>query len=90
MNDVTVALVGLGGYGNIYARMLLDGAKGHGARVVAGIDPFADRTGNLEKFQQAGIPVFYDLERFFAISTADLVIISTGIHLHTPMTILAL
>ncbi len=90
MNDVTVALVGLGGYGNIYARMLLDGAEGHGVRVVAGIDPYAERTGNLQKFQQVGIPVYNDLESFLAVSTADLVIISAGIHLHTPMTILAL
>jgi predicted dehydrogenase len=90
MKDVTVALVGLGGYGNIYAGMLLEGAEGHNVRVVAGIDPFAERTGNLGKFQQAGIPVFADLGSFFAVNTADLIIISTGIHLHTPMTILAL
>ena len=86
MSEVKVALVGLGGYGNIYARMLLEDAAEHGVRLVAGIDPFAERSGNLEKFRQAAIPVYNDLASFFAQDRADLVIISTAIHLHAPMT----
>ncbi len=90
MREVTIALVGLGGYGDIYARMLLTGAAQHGARLVAGIDPYAERTGNLEKFRQAGIPVYADLASFFGQAKADLVVISTAIHLHAPMTLQAL
>jgi predicted dehydrogenase len=90
MEEVTVALVGLGGYGSVYTRMLLERGAEHGARLTAGIDPYASQTGNLEKFQLAGIPIFENLQAFYAVSTADLVIISTGIHLHAPLTILAL
>lgn len=90
MSEVTVALVGMGGYGNIYSRMLLEEAAAYGVRLVAGVDPFAERSGNLEKFQQAGIPVYADLTGFFERDRADLVVISTAIHLHTPMTLQAL
>ncbi len=67
MNEVSVVLVGMGGYGNIYARMLLEGAAEHGARLVAGIDPYAERSGNQEKFRQAGIMVYADLADFFRL-----------------------
>jgi predicted dehydrogenase len=90
MREVTVALVGMGGYGNIYARMLLEDAAEHGVRLVAGVDPFAERSGNLEKFQLAGIPVYAGLADFYAQDKADLVVISTAIHLHAPMTLQAL
>ena len=90
MGEVTIALAGLGGYGDIYVRMLLAGAAQHGARLIAGIDPFAERTGNLEKFRQAGIPVYADLAEFFEQGKADLVVISTAIHLHALMALEAL
>jgi predicted dehydrogenase len=90
MREVTVVLVGLGGYGNIYARMLLEEAVEHGVHLVAGVDPFAERSGNLEKFQQARIPVYAGLADFFTQEKSDLVVISTAIHLHAPMTLQAL
>ena len=44
----------------------------------------------LQNFEDQQIPIYSDLETFYANSGADLVIIAAPIHLHTPFTITAL
>ena len=39
--EIKVALVGIGGYGEFYAAELFRSAAHYGVRLVAGIDPFA-------------------------------------------------
>ena len=90
MGIVDVVLVGMGGYGHLYAKALLNDAKIHGARLVAGVDPYAEKSGNLDLFRKAGIPVYDNLETFYHKQKADLAVISTAIHLHAPLTCLAL
>jgi len=86
---LSIALVGLGGYGNEYLRMLVaDGLEG--TRLVAGVDPSPDSCKFLREFEQAGIPIFPDLDAFYGEMSADLVIVSTPIHHHAPMTCRAL
>ena len=41
VKEISVALAGIGGYGNIYARALLGGAQEHGVRLAAGIESCA-------------------------------------------------
>ncbi len=89
--EVTVALVALGGYGRFYLRALFsEAAKMHNVRMVAGIDPMAERYDYLEPLREAQIPIYDDLEHFYAESAADLVVISAPIHFHAPFTCLAL
>jgi predicted dehydrogenase len=90
MKEVSVALVGLGGYGDNYVHELFDAPAERQVRLVAGIDPYADRSGNQTLFEQAGIPIYPDLGSFYRKQTANLVVISTAIHLHASQTILAL
>jgi predicted dehydrogenase len=88
--EVKIALVGIGGYGHHYLRHLLHAPAERHIRLVAGIDPAPERCEFLQKLQEANIPLYADLESFYAESSADLAIICTPIHWHTPLTCLAL
>jgi predicted dehydrogenase len=88
--QVTIALVGIGGYGETYLNELLPGRIDQDVRLVAGIDPQPERCSRLAELKAAGIPLFSDLESFYRSSTADLVVISAPIHLHAPLTCTAL
>ncbi|MBN2002783.1 MAG: Gfo/Idh/MocA family oxidoreductase [Anaerolineae bacterium] len=88
--EVTVALVGLGGYGNFYLRSLFQGAAEHNMRLVAGIDPNPIACQHLADLESAHIPIYPDLQHFYADNTADLVMVVAPIHLHLPFTLTAL
>lgn len=90
MKRVSLALVGLGGYGGIYADALLAQAEAKGIDWVAGIDPYAEKSGRLERLQEAGVPIYPSLEAFYRQQQADLVVIAAAIHLHAPLTQMAL
>lgn len=90
MDEVRVALAGIGGYGAGYAEELLQPSTPHSARFVAGIDPMPQLSPVYDALRQAGIPVFEDLESFYAADMADLVVISAPIHWHAPLTLQAL
>lgn len=85
-DEVTIALVGIGGYGELYAAELFVSAAKNGAKLVAGIDPYAERSLVFGEFQQRNILIYPDLEQFYEREFADLVIVSTPIHLHAPHT----
>ncbi|MBM4050671.1 MAG: Gfo/Idh/MocA family oxidoreductase, partial [Planctomycetes bacterium] len=103
-NEITVVLVGIGGYGHNYVSALLDAppaqeAKKPGflekpgfsaARIVGAVDPSPERCTRLADVQARGIPICSSLEQFYASARADLAVISTPIHLHGPQTCLAL
>jgi len=88
--EVTIALMGVGGYGGAYVAELLDAPRDRGVRIVAAIDPAAERCPRLAELQARGGAVFADAERFYETATADLAVISAPIHLHAPLTRLAL
>lgn len=85
-----IALVGIGGYGLFYLRELLQSRPERNVELVAGIDPYAERSPLFEDIKRAHIPLFPDLESFYQHETADLVILSVPIHLHARLTCLAL
>ena len=89
-HPVTVALVALGGYANVYQRALFAKMAAHDVKLVAGIDPNPVGSHFLNQFEAADIPIYPDLDSFYAEATADLVIIAAPIHLHAPLTIKAL
>ena len=90
MKEVTVALVGIGGYGEFYANRLLNSADAHDVRFVAAIDPQPNRSAYWDALQAARIPIYDDLEAFYRVAMADLVVIAAPIHLHAPFTCQAL
>lgn len=83
---ITMALVGLGGYGNQYLGQIFTPDKLPDIEFVAGIDPNPTSCNYLEDMESAKIPIFPSLDAFYKEMTADLVILSTPIHLHEPMT----
>ncbi|MGC9468699.1 MAG: Gfo/Idh/MocA family protein [Anaerolineae bacterium] len=91
MKDVTVAMVGLGGYGNFYLSHVFADYEDQTFRLLAGIDPDPVGCRQLEQFETYGIPIYPDLETFYgALKHVDLVIIAAPIHLHAPFTCTAL
>jgi predicted dehydrogenase len=90
MKDVSVAMVALGGYGNFYLERLFKDYEDQAFRLVAGIDPDPVGCRCLDRFEAHGIPIYPDLDSFYAERHADLVIIAAPIHLHRPFTLKAL
>ena len=90
MKDVSIAMVALGGYGNFYLGHIFNAPQKAGIKLVAGIDPNPVGCRFLQNFEDQQIPIYPDLNTFYANSRADLVIIAAPIQLHTPFTITAL
>ena len=90
--SVSVALVGIGGYGESYVKALLDSPADDNFRVVGMVDPMAQRCRRLDEIVgRRHIKVHPDLESLYDASPQiDLVMMATPIHLHAPHTCLAL
>lgn len=83
MEKVRILLVGIGGYASTYVNPLLDG-KRDDVEIVGCADPFPNSCKRLEEIKERGIPLFADMNEFFAAGLkADLAVITTPIHLHT-------
>ena len=89
MEKMTVALVGLGGFGVHYVKGLFGAGAQHDVRFVAGVDPFPDRSPALAEIQQRSIPIYPTLEAFRAAGRADLVVIASPLQLHCEQVIQA-
>jgi predicted dehydrogenase len=83
---VTVVLVALGGYGEVYLESLLDDPRGAGCRIVGGVDPRPEGCRRLAELQARGVPVYANLEDFHREHRADLAVISSPIQLHADHT----
>ena len=88
--DISIVLVGIGGYGNSYVKDLLEGEPKEGVRIVGAVDPNPAGCRYLDQIKQLEIPIYESLEEFYANQRADLAIISSPSHLHAPQTILAI
>lgn len=78
-----VVLVGVGGYGRLYLEALTENDLEARLAGVCDIDPtVADRFPVLK---ERGIPVYPDLDSFFARDSADLAILVSPVHFHTRM-----
>ena len=88
--EVSIALCGIGGYGESYLRALLGENSERSIRLVAVIDPHPEQCSQLPKINAAGIPVFENLEDFYSKMHCDLLILATPIHLHCQQTCQAL
>ena len=89
--NLSVALVGIGGYGNTYVNAMLDAPERDAFAISAAIDPSPSACRRLAELQARGVPLYPTLEAFYAAGNrADLAVISTPIFLHARHTALAL
>jgi predicted dehydrogenase len=79
---VTIALVGISGYGGTYVNQLLEPHKEGKIEIVGAIDPVPERSNYVDDFKALNIPIFADLNEFSQQHSADLVIMSTPIQFH--------
>lgn len=87
---VSVVLVGLGGYGEVYLAPLLDDPRGAGCRIAGGVDPRPEGCHRLADLEARGVRICATLEDFYREQRADLAVISSPIHLHAEHTCAAL
>ena len=87
---VSIALVGVGGYGAMYLSALLDSPQRQPASLVATVDPDPDRCARRGELQALGVPHYDDLDALCRRRTVDLTILASPIQLHAEQTILAL
>lgn len=80
MRQIRIALVGLGGYAGSYVSLLTQ--PGLDAVFCAVIDPYARQAAAYAQIAGLGIPVYDTLQQFYEKQQAELVIISTPVHLH--------
>ena len=88
---ITIALVGLSGYGNTHVNRLLGESEGQNIQLVAAIDVNPGRCRRLQELEDAGARLYSSLDEFYGSGgEADLVIIASPIHFHAPQTLTAL
>ena len=89
---ITIALAGIGGYGDVYLDALMHDPRAAGGRLVGVIEPMPHRCRRLDVLRERGIGVYPTLEVLFdsAAVPVDLVMIAAPIHFHAPLTCSAL
>lgn len=88
---VTIALVGISGFGSTHVNMFLDRSEGQNIQIVAAVDVDPARCRRLQELKDAGAAVYGSLDEFYGSGgKADLVVIATPIHFHAPQSIQAL
>jgi len=89
--QVSVLMVGIGGYGFYYLKTLFEEFPPERIKLVGVVDPFAGKTGHYNEIMKRGIPVFPAIEDFFENGySADLTVISSPVHFHVPQSCTAL
>ena len=69
MKKIRAAFVGIGGYGGVILKEVLE-KKDEGVEIVAAADPYAEKSPCLQALRDAGVPVFADMDEMLA-KTAD-------------------
>jgi len=89
MEEVSIALVSMGGYAyNYYGTRLLHPPPEQKIRLVGGVSRSPENVK--EEYKQAEIPVYSSLEELYENCRVDLTISSGPIHMHAPVTCTAL
>lgn len=83
-----VVLTGAGGYGRLYLEYMMTHDTGADLVAVCDIDPHLPERVPL--IRERGLPVYHDLESFFAHDTADLAVLVAPVHFHTEMALTCL
>ncbi|MCS7463744.1 Gfo/Idh/MocA family oxidoreductase [Paenibacillus doosanensis] len=89
-NQVSLLLVGIGGYGSTYVKQLLNEPDLAEAVIAGIVDIHPERSNHYEMLKSMNIPFYPSMESFYAEKKADLAVISTPIQFHCEQTCLAL
>ena len=82
MNKVRMAIAGIGGYGDYCLGLMERFADPESYELVGAIDPFYDRARRADKLRAAGVPLYRELDEFYAADSCELLLIASPIHLH--------
>jgi predicted dehydrogenase len=88
--EISVALVGMGGYGEVYLKELLHRGKDHGLRFVAAVDPMPENSRQIDDVRKQGVPIFPSLAAFQKVAKADLTVLATPPQFHSEQVVSAL
>lgn len=88
--NVSILLVGIGGYGNVYVDELIDCQDKSGVYIAGVIDPKPESCNKISIIREMKIPIYNSMDEFYAVSNADLVVISSPIQYHCEQTCYAL
>lgn len=87
---ISILLVGIGGYGQGYVEEILKYEGEKIFEVVGVVDPFPQNCKYIEKIKELNIPIYSTIEEFYAVSKADLAVISSPIQYHCSQVCTAL
>jgi len=89
MNKVKILAVGIGGYAQGYLSELLK-EENPDFEIVGMVDVAPERSICYPTLVERGVPLYASMEDFYAVDSADLAVITTPIHFHTPQILCAL
>ncbi|MBQ8509096.1 MAG: Gfo/Idh/MocA family oxidoreductase [Clostridia bacterium] len=89
MTKVKVMLAGIGGYGDLYLRRLLD-MKDEEVSVEGLVEPFPQSCTRLAEIETKGWKIYPTLDEFYAERSCDVAVIATPIQFHTKHILTAL
>lgn len=81
VKKVSILLVGMSGYGNVYLKELLT-KKNENASLIGVVDINPKRSDYYEEIIHRDIPIYKSMCEFYSNNHSNLAIISTPIHLH--------
>ncbi|MGD8362879.1 MAG: Gfo/Idh/MocA family oxidoreductase [Gemmatimonadota bacterium] len=89
-DPISVLVVGLGGYGEVYLSALLDEEGKRRSTMVGAVDPDPGRCTRLGELEARGVPLFSSMEEFYRGGSSELAVISSPIQHHCEQACLAL
>ncbi len=89
MRQVSVLLVGIGGYGGTMVQEIIENQYGK-IKLAGVVDPYPERCTYIEDLKQMNIPICASMDEFYRENSAHLAVISTPIFLHTQHILTAL
>lgn len=89
MKQISIVLVGIGGYGETYVRDIFESSNPM-INLVGAVEPYPEKCRYYEELKKKGVPVYSTISDFFKEHSAHLTVISTPIFLHTEHIIEAL
>ncbi len=90
MKKVKIVLVGIGGYGQIYVKSLLEQIHDGTFSIAGAVDPSPQASAYWQQLRELNIPFYADMDSFYKHAEADLAVISSPIQYHAEQTRTAL
>ncbi len=88
-SNLDILLVGIGGYGRLYVKALLEN-RDEDIQIKGAVDPAARQSEYYSNLKQIGVPIYASIKDFYQTGGADLAIISSPIQYHCEQSIYAL